>query len=89
MWDNALAESFFATIKAELLEHRSWHSHAAARAAIFDYIEGWSQHQTQALHARLPQPRGLREHRRPTGGLTDTTIVSVKAEHVPGLVELG
>ncbi|HTK65163.1 MAG TPA: IS3 family transposase [Pseudonocardia sp.] len=40
-WDNALAESFFATIKGELLEHRSWQSHAAARAAIFDYIEGW------------------------------------------------
>ncbi|GAA0631911.1 hypothetical protein GCM10009547_39690 [Sporichthya brevicatena] len=40
-WDNALAESFFATIKGELLEHRSWPSHAAARAAIFDYIEGW------------------------------------------------
>jgi transposase InsO family protein len=40
-WDNALAESFFATIKGELLDHRSWPSHAAARAAIFDYIEGW------------------------------------------------
>jgi transposase InsO family protein len=40
-WDNALAESFFATIKGELLEHCSWQSHAAARAAIFDYIEGW------------------------------------------------
>ncbi|HEY3604800.1 MAG TPA: IS3 family transposase [Sporichthyaceae bacterium] len=40
-WDNALAESFFATIKGELLEHRSWPTHAAARAAIFDYIEGW------------------------------------------------
>lgn len=40
-WDNALAESFFATIKGELLDHRSWQSHAAARAAIFDYIEGW------------------------------------------------
>lgn len=40
-WDNALAESFFATIKGELLDHRSWPTHAAARAAIFDYIEGW------------------------------------------------
>jgi transposase InsO family protein len=40
-WDNALAESFFASIKGELLEHRSWPTHAAARAAIFDYIEGW------------------------------------------------
>jgi transposase InsO family protein len=40
-WDNALAESFFATIKGELLDHRSWATHAQARAAIFDYIESW------------------------------------------------
>jgi transposase InsO family protein len=40
-WDNALAESFFATIKGELLDHRSWPTHASARAAIFNWIEGW------------------------------------------------
>ena len=40
-WDNALAESFFATIKTELLDRRPWPTHAAARAAIFDYVEGW------------------------------------------------
>ena len=37
-WDNAVAESFFATIKGDELKHR-WHpSHAAARAVIEDYI---------------------------------------------------
>jgi transposase InsO family protein len=50
-WDNALAESFFATIKGELLDHRSWQSHAAARAAIFDYIEGW--YNTRRRHSAL------------------------------------
>jgi transposase InsO family protein len=50
-WDNALAESFFATIKGELLDHRSWQSHAAARAAIFDYIEGW--YNTRRRHSTL------------------------------------
>ncbi|MFM9701158.1 integrase core domain-containing protein [Streptomyces europaeiscabiei] len=39
-WDNALAESFFATIKRELLDTSSWPSRAAARTAIFDFIEG-------------------------------------------------
>ncbi|WP_405970585.1 IS3 family transposase [Streptomyces sp. NBC_00988] len=39
-WDNALAESFFATIKQELLDTSSWPSRAAARTAIFDFIEG-------------------------------------------------
>ena len=50
-WDNALAESFFATIKGELLDHRSWQSHTAARAAIFDYIEGW--YNTRRRHSTL------------------------------------
>jgi len=40
-WDNALAESFFATIKRELLDTSSRTSRAAARTAIFDFIEGW------------------------------------------------
>lgn len=50
-WDNALAESFFATIKGELLDHQSWQSHATARAAIFDYIEGW--YNTRRRHSAL------------------------------------
>ncbi len=50
-WDNALAESFFATIKAELIEHRSWPTHTAARAAIFDYIQGW--YNTRRRHSTL------------------------------------
>ncbi|TMR37044.1 hypothetical protein ETD85_08895 [Nonomuraea zeae] len=40
-WDNALAESFFATIKGELLDAQSWPTRAAARGAIFEFIEGW------------------------------------------------
>ncbi|MEW2120656.1 integrase core domain-containing protein [Streptomyces sp. NPDC005474] len=39
-WGNALAEPFFATIKRELLDTSSWPSRAAARTAIFDFIEG-------------------------------------------------
>ncbi|WP_405772431.1 DDE-type integrase/transposase/recombinase [Actinacidiphila glaucinigra] len=38
-WDNALAESLFATIKRELLDTSAWPSRAAARTAIFDFIE--------------------------------------------------
>ncbi|WP_063895176.1 integrase core domain-containing protein [Streptomyces sp. Root369] len=36
-WDNALAESFFATVKRELLDTSPWPSRAAARTAIFDF----------------------------------------------------
>jgi transposase InsO family protein len=41
-WDNAVAESFFATIKAELLDRQPWPTRTTAHKAIFEWIEGWS-----------------------------------------------
>jgi putative transposase len=38
-WDNAPAESFFATLKKELVHHEDYQSRAEARASIFEYIE--------------------------------------------------
>jgi transposase InsO family protein len=40
-YDNGVAESFFATIKRELITTRAWRSVAELRRAVFDYIEGW------------------------------------------------
>jgi transposase InsO family protein len=40
-WDNAVAESFFATLEVELLLEATWPTRAAARQAIFEYIETW------------------------------------------------
>jgi len=37
-WDNALAESFFASIKGELLDLQAWPTMAMARRAIVEYI---------------------------------------------------
>ena len=37
-WDNALAESFFASLKGECLNHQSWPTRAAARHATVEYI---------------------------------------------------
>ena len=37
-WDNAVAESFFATLKVELLHDATWGTRTEARAALFDYI---------------------------------------------------
>ena len=50
-WDNAVAESFFATIKTELLHRQPWPTHTAARQAIFEYIEGW--YNTRRRHSTL------------------------------------
>ena len=38
-YDNALAESFFATLETELIDRSDWATRAEAKAAVFDYIE--------------------------------------------------
>jgi putative transposase len=40
-WDNAVAESFFATLEHELIMRRQWRTRDEARQAIFHYIETW------------------------------------------------
>jgi putative transposase len=40
-YDNALCESFFATLECELLDRRRFRTQAEARIAVFDFIEGW------------------------------------------------
>jgi putative transposase len=40
-WDNAVAESFFATLEWELIMQRDWQTRAEARRDIFEFIEGW------------------------------------------------
>ena len=38
-YDNALAESFFATLETELIDRSAWATHDQARVAIFDWLE--------------------------------------------------
>jgi len=40
-YDNAMCESFFATLECELLDRHRFPTQAAARLAVFEYIEGW------------------------------------------------
>jgi putative transposase len=40
-YDNAMAESFFATLECELLDRTRLETQAEARLAIFEWIEGW------------------------------------------------
>jgi putative transposase len=41
-YDNALAESFVATLTTELLYRNAWLTRQVARTAIFEYVEGVS-----------------------------------------------
>jgi putative transposase len=40
-FDNALCESFFATLECELLERRRFKTQEEARSAVFEFLEGW------------------------------------------------
>lgn len=40
-WDNAVAESFFKTLKTEMVYHHAFRTKAEARLVIFEYIEVW------------------------------------------------
>jgi putative transposase len=50
-WDNAVAESFFATLEWELIEQEDWHTRQEAMAALFHYIEVW--YNRNRLHSSL------------------------------------
>jgi len=50
-WDNAVSESWFATIKTELIDTQPWPTRAGLHRAVFDYIEGW--YNTRRLHSSL------------------------------------
>ena len=50
-WDNAVAESFFATLKLELVYRSRWHSRSQARNEVFEYIERF--YNRQRRHSAL------------------------------------
>ncbi len=50
-WDNAPVESFFATLKGELVHHRRYRTRSEARSDIFEYIELW--YNRKRLHSSL------------------------------------
>jgi transposase InsO family protein len=49
-WDNALAESFFSSLKGELIDTRAWPARAGAKRAVVEYI-GW--YNGTRLHSSL------------------------------------
>lgn len=52
-YDNALCESFFATLECELLDRRRFRTQTEAKRAVFEFIEGW--YNTRRRHSALGQ----------------------------------
>jgi putative transposase len=61
-YDNALCESFFATLEFEFLDRRRFATQVEARLAVFDFIEGWynphRRHSALAYLSPLAYERG-------------------------------
>jgi transposase InsO family protein len=60
-YDNALAESFFASLECELIDRSRWRSFTEARMAVFDYLEAF-------YNPRRRQPRWAISARPNTNG---------------------
>jgi putative transposase len=65
-YDNAMAESFFATLECELLDRHRFKTHAAAKMAIFEFIEGF--YNPRRRHSALGYLSPADFERRHSGG---------------------
>ena len=63
-WDNAPAESFFATLKKELVNRTTFRTHAEARIAIRHRIESWYNHRRLSSVIEYQTPIGWENHYR-------------------------
>lgn len=63
-WDNAPAESFFHTLKTELVHHRQYRTREEARQEIFEYIEVFYNRQRRHSTIGYQTPMGYEQERR-------------------------
>lgn len=55
-WDNAVAESFFHTLKTELVQHEDYRNRTEAKASIFEYVEVFYNRQRRHSHVGQVAP---------------------------------
>ena len=61
-YDNAMAESFFATLECELLDRSRFKTHSDARNAVFDFIEGFYNPQRRHSSLGYVSPAAFERH---------------------------
>jgi putative transposase len=65
-YDNAMAESFFATLECELLHRHRFRTRTEARVAVFDYLEGfYNPHRRHSALGQLSPTDYERSHQIP------------------------
>ena len=62
-WDNAVAESFFGTLKVELVHDAAWETRTTARTELFEYIEVFYNGQRRHSALGYLSPRAFEQRR--------------------------
>jgi putative transposase len=78
-YDNAMAESFFATLECELIDRRVWQTHAHAKSEIFTWIEAW--YNPRRRHSSIGQMSPINFERQHAQRQKNTATPASHAEH--------
>jgi putative transposase len=81
-YDNAMCESFFATLECELLWRTRFRSQAEARMAVFEFLEGW--YNPHRRHSALAYDSPIRYEQRHRQAPSTVTVEKTTAALAPG-----
>ena len=83
-YDNAMAESFFASLECELIDRRSFQTKTEARMALFTYIEGWyNPRRRHSALGRISPINFERSHAQPKSPTNKHPIAAPETASVP------
>ena len=81
-FDNAVAENFFATLKKELINRRSWPTKAELRTQVFDYVEVF--YNRERRHSTLGQRSPADYEKMPPATIAEEQAASSNPVHESG-----
>ena len=87
-YDNAVCETFHASLKKERIYRRSWPTPAEARAAVFEYIEGWYNPRRRHSTLGYLSPAEYERHHAPLNPGRVSTVGVTIAGNSPVLSEI-
>ena len=74
-YDNAMAESFFASLECELIARRTWKTKTEARLAVFTWIESWYNPRRRHSGLNYQSPNNFeRNHQQNTNNIQNPVI---------------
>src|SRR5438094_8191470 len=83
-WDNAVAESFFATLKVELVHEATWATRTAARSELFDYLEVFYNGRRRHSAFGYLSPRAFERRREQEAVATSPRCLRNRGKSRPG-----